>query len=1379
MIKQIKKIFRNLLDKWFGFSKKRRTFLTISFCLIFLIFISPLFVRGAGDTLSSAIGQILTNIILFFVDLASTLVILEMKIMVYLAQWRSFTKGVFAVEEGWKIVRDLCNMFFILILLVISFSTILKIESYAYKKWLAKLVIFAIVINFSKTITGLLIDFSQVIMLTFVSSFQAATAGNLAKGLHLGEFLKADSSGNIEASDSWTMFGAAVLALILMSVFGIVMLIMIVMLMGRIVTLWVLTILSPIAYLLQASPIGTKYANQWWEEFSKNLISGPVLAFFLWLALFTIQNASEKQLVDTLNEQGSAQKPDEKGSKLANQTVGQSSSATGTEVGKASVLLDYIVVIALLMAAIKVAQSMGVIGSQFAGSMMSNMNSFAGKAARFAVKTPLKGALGLTAWADRKTLSKWGIGVQSTKMWAQGVKDSFADTKDKDILDIRQRAAGRTGFSGLAFGGARGKEHANRYLEGTLAIPGMIHAFKDTFNRKGYQADQIDKAQKEQQRLEDLKDNMGNVVYSETEQEEKKGAKQKEIEEAKKVKTKLKEEIRDNEIRDAKDEGAILKSKSARTKEEDDRLKMLEDKITKLEADKENDKDIEDLEKEIKELEDNKFGIEIDIKTAEDERAILDAKPVKTEQEEQRSIELAGIITKLEGDKATKDKDITEKQEKLVEKNPKKLPIESDKDIETKLNNQIKELDNSKIGKSKKEKKEIDEDIAEKRDQLEKLKALQDEIQGLEEEKKSIELFDIDSGDFEAILKLQLKEEIENIDKDKSLNEVEKVIRKQDAKGDYKRKRKEFNELKKPQKKEEKKINKEYKKQVEEIQNRTDLNEDQKKREIDELGKKRDEEIKNSVEGSFMGGFIRKKTRTIAPDKMLASIEEEKQAELSKIPDYTPEEKLKEEVKIDKYYDKKKAKKEIEKESIISEYEAKKIEIEQGPDDDLEKRIKLNDLERIKDKKLKKAKVTDEDFEKIEKDRITDKSQIGPEKKKRLAKAYDEKKERYEEYKKQQDIYREQEEKHIRAQYNAEKEKTKKEGEGHPEETGKKLNDLLKAFKEKIKKANFDFDAKISNFGNRSMGNITREDFIKGIDKQIQSKKTEINRRKDAIASRSMLGTSARTAHRELVDKKAKELSGIDNYAELISAFRTAMASGDKYTAIAATEKLAKDANLNELLKEYGKDSTGIGQTQFFKEIMGKKFHMGEQEYLSAQNDVSYVAERAGHWDQARTVRVKPNGKFECMIKDTGKKDSKGNAIYDDSAHAEECFADIMKMDPQVIARNLNRLAYGGENGKTGKFQMSTLGAMLIKALSSNTEFMDKHVGRWNINITENLSQETEFIKKLLVDNPRGLQKTLDALAKSSGSSMSGKISSPQNILKDIKRIIEERNRTA
>ena len=102
------------------------------------------------------------------------------QVTTWIFQYNEFIKSP-AVKQGWAVVRDLCNMFFVVVLLIIAFATILRVEAYHYKKLLPRLVIMAVLINFSKTICGLFIDFRQVVMLTFVNGFANALGGELAE----------------------------------------------------------------------------------------------------------------------------------------------------------------------------------------------------------------------------------------------------------------------------------------------------------------------------------------------------------------------------------------------------------------------------------------------------------------------------------------------------------------------------------------------------------------------------------------------------------------------------------------------------------------------------------------------------------------------------------------------------------------------------------------------------------------------------------------------------------------------------------------------------------------------------------------------------------------------------------------------------------------------------------------------------------------------------------------------------------------------------------------------------------------------------------------------------------------------------------------------
>ncbi len=222
------------------------------------------------------------------VKLLGQLLLIVVNVLIDVAQYNNFVSEA-AVGNGWVIVRDVVNMFFILILLVMAFATILGVESYSIKGGnLTRLLIMAVVINFSRTICGLMIDLGQIIMLTFVSGFKEAAGGNFIEALGIADMLQGNATGTVSPSSSAVAWALAAL-MTAISLFIIIM--MTVALLIRIIFLWLLTILSPLAFFLKAVPGGSasKFYAQWWSKFTSNVVVGPMYAFFLWLALVSVQ----------------------------------------------------------------------------------------------------------------------------------------------------------------------------------------------------------------------------------------------------------------------------------------------------------------------------------------------------------------------------------------------------------------------------------------------------------------------------------------------------------------------------------------------------------------------------------------------------------------------------------------------------------------------------------------------------------------------------------------------------------------------------------------------------------------------------------------------------------------------------------------------------------------------------------------------------------------------------------------------------------------------------------------------------------------------------------------------------------------------------------
>lgn len=216
------------------------------------------------------------------------------------AQYSDFVNNE-QVKAGWEVVRDICNMFFILILLFIAFAVILRMESYSIKKSLPKLLIMAVLINFSRTICGILIDFSQIVMLTFIGPITVGS-GNFSNALNVQEFLTLVSDQKSNVVDSTDAAVYYVIAVIFMLVSTVVMTAILISFIMRIVMFWVYIVLSPLAFLLSSFPGGQKYAGQFWGDFTKYLLNGPVLAFFLWLSLYVLGDLKTAQFGTTFSD---------------------------------------------------------------------------------------------------------------------------------------------------------------------------------------------------------------------------------------------------------------------------------------------------------------------------------------------------------------------------------------------------------------------------------------------------------------------------------------------------------------------------------------------------------------------------------------------------------------------------------------------------------------------------------------------------------------------------------------------------------------------------------------------------------------------------------------------------------------------------------------------------------------------------------------------------------------------------------------------------------------------------------------------------------------------------------------------------------------------
>jgi len=231
------------------------------------------------------------------------------------------------VDAGWGILRDISNMFFILVMIVIGLAAILRIEKYDYRHLLVEVIIMAILVNFSKVIAVTIIDFSNFLVQLF--------AFDGFKDVFSFLWSVAWAGTNEYTSSGWTTaFIQGLTKIMFMVVTCGVFVILAGMFVIRLVGLYVLVILSPMAYILDILPDTKDLAHKWWHTFIHYVVWAPVAMFMLRLVMLIVQDGGLVVKVQSGNLAG-----------LSGDSI-----------------FNYIIISALMIAAMLVAEHAGMVG---------------------------------------------------------------------------------------------------------------------------------------------------------------------------------------------------------------------------------------------------------------------------------------------------------------------------------------------------------------------------------------------------------------------------------------------------------------------------------------------------------------------------------------------------------------------------------------------------------------------------------------------------------------------------------------------------------------------------------------------------------------------------------------------------------------------------------------------------------------------------------------------------------------------------------------------------------------------------------------------------------------------------------------------------------
>lgn len=217
-----------------------------------------------------------------------------------------------AIDASWKVIRDICNIAFIFILLYASIETILGVGKNV-KDLIVRIIVVAVLINFSLFFTKFVIDVSNLMAMTF---YDAIAPGALSASFSTG--LSNSLMESLKINTIWETLGFSGTDLLVVGVMGTIVTLIAafvffaisLLLIIRFVVLIFVLILSPIAFIAYILPQAEKYREQWKDALIGQAFFAPIYFMLTWVVillsrnLFTTTNGSMASAIIGVNKNG-------------------------------------------------------------------------------------------------------------------------------------------------------------------------------------------------------------------------------------------------------------------------------------------------------------------------------------------------------------------------------------------------------------------------------------------------------------------------------------------------------------------------------------------------------------------------------------------------------------------------------------------------------------------------------------------------------------------------------------------------------------------------------------------------------------------------------------------------------------------------------------------------------------------------------------------------------------------------------------------------------------------------------------------------------------------------------------------------------------------
>ncbi len=215
------------------------------------------------------------------------------------------------ITEGWGLMRDITNMVFIFAMLYIAIATILQLGAGRNTKALImNIIMVALFVNFSLFLAQVVIDGANLLAYEFYKALTASPQGLAA--IFLTGFDPQQLLGTRSFNNWVTEYNQSNTVLVVLYLFGgVVQFVAAYMIfwaaflfIGRIVILWILMILSPLAFAAYIIPGTQGWFKKWWDNLLNQAFVAPIFLFFFFIFALFLQSGLKGVLTETASRAG-------------------------------------------------------------------------------------------------------------------------------------------------------------------------------------------------------------------------------------------------------------------------------------------------------------------------------------------------------------------------------------------------------------------------------------------------------------------------------------------------------------------------------------------------------------------------------------------------------------------------------------------------------------------------------------------------------------------------------------------------------------------------------------------------------------------------------------------------------------------------------------------------------------------------------------------------------------------------------------------------------------------------------------------------------------------------------------------------------------------